>query len=151
VSPRGARKKPKAASPVLEAAQAEGKSKTCRRAPADSENVGRLTWRFSWIDHDGPWGWKSLPIEKIHEILDKLAGWEAKTWPEVLGEDPHNQHYTNVENLTSKAQQRLEVLHLDDLDQLFRFRFMKKERLWGVAVGNVFYLLWWDPDHDVYG
>ena len=101
------------------------------------------------MDHGGPWNWRTLPAEKLHEILDKLAGWEGKTWAQVIGEDSAHQHSVPLAELIKPARDRLRELSLDDLDDLFRFRLGAMERLWGVPLDNVFYLLWWDPDHEV--
>jgi hypothetical protein len=44
----------------------------------------------------------------------------------------------------------LEELRLDDFDELFRFRLGTMRRLWGIVDDEVFYPVWWDPDHKVY-
>jgi hypothetical protein len=101
------------------------------------------------MDHDGPWSWKTLPPEKLREILEKLAGWEKKTWGQVHGDAHDSQHSVDLARLIKPARDRLRELDLDDLDSLFRFRLSGEERLWGVPLDNVFYVLWWDPNHEV--
>lgn len=37
----------------------------------------------------------------------------------------------------------------DDLDQLFSLRLTVRKRVWGIKEGNIFWILWWDPEHEV--
>ena len=52
-------------------------------------------------------------------------------------------------HLCPAAQRRLLDLRLDEFDELFRFRLGNLERLWGVIHLDVFYPVWWDPEHKV--
>jgi hypothetical protein len=53
--------------------------------------------------------------------------------------------------LCPEAQNRLEALGLDDVDELFRFQLGNEPRLWGVIDDDgIFYPVWWDPRHQVY-
>jgi hypothetical protein len=142
-------KTPQAARNLRDEAAAEGLRKVCRRAPTGEDSAAHLTWRFSWIDHDGPWSLQDVPAENLRAILAKLGGWEMMTWGQIQGEDPKSQHSVEPYRLIKAARDRLGVLKLDDLDEVFRFRLTGKQRLWGVPLQNVFYLLWWDPDHKI--
>ena len=112
-------------------------------------NVEKVAWRTGWMDHGGPWDWSNVEKEKFVEILQKLGHWEQKTWAQIMAEDPTNQHDVEVPAMIKDAQDRLVEKNLDDYDSLFRFRFSGRERLWGVRAENIFYLLWWDPEHEV--
>ena len=101
------------------------------------------------MDEHEEWGWSKVSKEKLREILEKLGHWEKKTWAQVLTEDPDAQHDVEVPRLIKDAQDRLKKIHLEDYDSLFRFRFGGRERLWGIRQENIFYLLWWDPRHEV--
>lgn len=52
--------------------------------------------------------------------------------------------------MRGEATRRLQALRLDDFDELFRFRLGNLPRLWGILDGDIFYPVWWDPDHEVY-
>ena len=93
--------------------------------------------------------WGALSTEKTLEIISKLAFYEDKSWHQVRAQNPTNQHPVPVADLVKPARDRLEVLKLDDLDELVRFRLAGTERVWCVRFDNVMYLLWWDPNHEV--
>ena len=48
------------------------------------------------------------------------------------------------------AQRRLVELELDDLDRISRLRIGQRQRLYGVREGAHFYVLWWDPQHEIW-
>lgn len=54
-----------------------------------------------------------------------------------------------VTNLPARALRRLEERGLDDVEGLYEFTLSNRERVWGIRVENICYLLWWDPNHDV--
>ena len=120
-----------------------------RRAPEIGHNTDFIAWRTGWMDDGGTWGWSNVKKEKYREILQKLGHWEQKTWAQVLSEDPTSQHDVEVPKLTKDARDRLAAIKLEDYDTLFRFRLSGRERLWGIRQENIFYLLWWDPKHQV--
>ncbi len=60
-------------------------------------------------------------------------------------------HHESFESVCSGAQQRLSELKYDEtFADFFRFRLSGKKRLWGSVVDEVFYVLWWDADHQVH-
>ena len=124
-------------------------TKRPRRAPELTHNTEKVAWRFGWMDHDGIWSWNQVDAAKHLEIQQKLGHWEDKTWAQILSEDPSAQHTVEVSALIKEAQNRLVEKKLEDCDTLFRFRLTGTERLWGARMENIFYLLWWDPDHEV--
>jgi hypothetical protein len=68
---------------------------------------------------------------------------------EKTGGDQRHKAYP-VGIICHEAQKRLEEIGLDDLDEVFRFRLASKPRLYGFLVQHIFYVLWWDPEHNVY-
>ncbi len=54
-----------------------------------------------------------------------------------------------VGDLCSKAQKRLIDISKDDCDELFSLRIMVRQRIRGIKDGNILWLLWWDPEHEV--
>jgi hypothetical protein len=95
------------------------------------------------------YGWDTISSPKFAEVIKKLGSYESKTWAQVRAENPTGQHPVPLESLIPEAQKRLEVLRLDDLDELVRIRLSGTERVWCAQFGNVLYLLWWDPDHNI--
>ncbi len=68
-------------------------------------------------------------------------------WSDILN---RNNHEVYVSSISRAAQKRLAEIKLDDFDRLVSLRFSGKERLWGIKINNVFKLIWWDPNHEVY-
>jgi hypothetical protein len=93
-----------------------------------------------------PFGWHILDGNTLQEIREKLRGFESMTWGESVG--PNN-HPVATASLCKTAGDRLEEIHLDELEELFSLRLSGKERVWGVLEHNVLMLLWWDPNHQV--
>jgi hypothetical protein len=57
----------------------------------------------------------------------------------------------DIDTLCNDAKDRLARTGLDELtDQMFRFRLTSAKRLWGFVKEGCFYVVWWDPEHDVF-
>ena len=67
------------------------------------------------------------------------------TWADVKKRD----HPIERNKIITEAQQRLEELQRDDVDELWRLRFTGQQRLWGIRNQRVFRILWWDPEHKI--
>jgi len=106
-------------------------------------------WQIGRFDSEGPWGTANLDEQTLLEIVfKKLKSYESMTWGEIDSDRKKN-HSVEVGALTKNARDRLIVLKLDDLDELFRFRLGGTERVWGIRTEDVFRILWWDPNHEI--
>src|SRR5262245_19142893 len=94
-----------------------------------------------------PWGWSEVDPDTMHRIRNRLAGYESMEWRHILGQQNHSMPVTR---LCREAQNRLVALGLDDVDTLYSLRVVQRERIWGILVGSVLRVLWWDPYHEVY-
>ena len=105
-------------------------------------------------DYDGGWGWHLLTDSESRRILDFLLEVAALTWTEVRNQTAsghRRHHYHDVESLCDDARARIESKKLDDIsDRMFRFRLDGTNRLWGFEMWGIFYVVWWDPNHQVY-
>ncbi len=110
---------------------------------------------FSFLHADreytGAWSW---PDEADGEILRFLCQMSSFTWREITAERRPNgkvkHHEQPIETVCPEAQQRITDLGLDErFERLFRFELGSRKRLWGFATEGVFYVLWWDHDHQV--
>ena len=105
-------------------------------------------WQMGVIDLDGPWGWRDINhSEFFSTILPKIQNFESMSWYEILG---RNNHEVKVEQISKNAQKRLTDLKLDDFETLVSLRLAGPQRVWGIKIQNVFKILWWDPNHEVY-
>ena len=124
-------------------------------ALADPPGAKRPKWRLSLLDleHAGKWSW-AVDGEALQRILAFLAEMEKTTWADIVSRGAGNgrrmHHAQPIESLCPEARARLRQLNLDDRDEMFRFRLGGKLRLWGFLDGDIFYPVWWDPDHKVY-
>jgi len=126
--------------------------KSVRLGPTDPERANEQTpvWSIALFDGEGPWG-RSKIDDEAHlwaEIYPKLRAYESMTWNEIL-QNKKRDHAVAIDGLIKAARDRLALLRLDDLDELFRFRLGGTMRIWGIRDGRVFKLLWWDPDHEI--
>jgi hypothetical protein len=110
-----------------------------------SEN-GRVEFRSEQMDMLGPWGWSNFDVLKIQELLKRIFEFQKFTLQELR--NTHS-HLVDVAELDPKAQKRLKEIKKDDLDQLYSLRLSGRERMWAIKDGNLLWLLWWDPHHEV--
>lgn len=104
-------------------------------------------WSFSIVDVGGPWCFSCLPGKDLPGVLTRLGQLEGMTWTEI--EQGTGSHFVPCSRLVAEARRRLQNLHHDDLDELFSLRIRGKPRIWGIRIGPVLRVLWWDPDHQV--
>lgn len=89
-----------------------------------------------------------------HEVMEFLCTIGSSTWSDIKshasnGHKKH--HHQEMGSLCKEAQDRLAHLKHDTrFEDVFRFRLGSRKRLWGFLLGGVFYVLWWDAEHNVY-
>lgn len=114
------------------------------KSPMDENPV----WHVSILDENDPWGWRSINKSLFFDqILPKIKNFETMFWKDILGRQNHE---VPVPEISSVAQKRLIQLNLDDTESLVSLRLSGTQRIWGIRVGNVLRILWWDPNHKVY-
>ncbi len=69
------------------------------------------------------------------------------TWSEIMQRKTTD--FVPVDQFYPKAKQRLKKIKRYEIDELLHLGLSGKERIWGVKIGIVFQILWWDPDHTV--
>lgn len=104
-------------------------------------------WSFSSIDLGSTWCWTNLTPEHIEEVLTRLKNFETMTWADIKG--PKESHPVERYKLIKAAQDRLDEIGLDDLEELFSLRISGLHRVWGILDNHVLRIMWWDPNHEV--
>ena len=113
-----------------------------------SDDSGQVFWSFSLVDCYGPWGFHDICRNELHDlVMNGFKHKEGVNWAELKSNG--GCHNVAKYKLVKQAQQRLTEIKLDDLDELFSMRFTGKKRIWGIRDGNIFKILWWDPEHKV--
>lgn len=132
-----------------------------KKTPAYRENPEEYikknpVWAFSRCDMEHE-KWSITNYDFINEIFKKLVDYERMTWQEIQSAsggrregNGTNSHFVNVAELSKEAQDRLMELKLYDIDQLFSLRLAAKIRLYGILENGVFYILWYDKEHEIY-
>jgi len=115
-----------------------------------------ISFQYADRQYDGEWSWPTGDEAQV--VLDAMIEFSKSTWAELVTQQtgpPHKRrpkhHSEGLGALCKEAQERLSELHLDEVveEELFRFRLTGTGRLWGIKIGHVFYVLWWDRDHKV--
>ena len=122
---------------------------------SDSYKSNHVRWTAREIDNvtdagDGRrWDLNASETMELLKFLDELTG---KTWGECENEmaNGHKRHHDHaITDLTPVAQDRLRQLDENE-ERIFRFRLKGKCWLWGFRSGDLFRVLWYDPEHKVY-
>jgi len=103
-------------------------------------------FRAEQMDRGGPWRWDHFNPSQIQEVFQKIFESQKLTWQDFRN---NGSHLVDRKDLCSEAQKRLTQLQKEDLDQLFSLRLTGRRRIWGIKEGNILWLLWWDPNHEV--
>lgn len=109
-----------------------------------------MCWRFGHVDHGGPWGFGGVDPQTFLAILAKLKEFESMTVMELIQSRKAYQEYILPSKLLPEALRRLHDLGFGYMEKIGRFELSGKERLYGFMEGNIFHVLWWDPEHEVY-
>ncbi|WP_437187858.1 hypothetical protein SH668x_001269 [Planctomicrobium sp. SH668] len=124
------------------------------KSPANHEKPESHTkdapvWSLCRFDRESRWGESAFEgVDAWKHLFEKLKSYERMTWGQI-NSNQRRDHSVPTGNLIKEARERLQQLKLDDVDELFRFRFEGKHRLWGIVIGNVFQILWWDKNHEI--
>lgn len=103
------------------------------------------SWRFSTVDRGGLFAWPCNDKAEL-EIVQKLRDLDSMRWSEIEGKTHHS---IQKSSLSKEAQNRLDEIKQDDIDEVFSFHLGGKERIFCIRVGGVAKLLWHDPKHQV--
>ena len=131
-------------------------AKTPKWGSGESYYERAPVWAFSKSDfeHD-KWGLEANN-DQILRITKKLKDFEGMTWRQILSDTagrksaPKNSE-KSVTQIIKEAQDRFNVLNLfHEHDSIYSLTIDGATRLWGVRTENVFYIVWIDPNHEIY-
>jgi hypothetical protein len=119
-----------------------------------SGDDGSLRVRFNHVDVGGPWCLSRIESEHFVDLLGRLNSFETMTCAEVFFAPGRDEGKTyQVDDLPNpNAQNRLVDLEWDDQTEIARLQINGKRRLYGFLPdgGPDFYVLWWDPEHEIW-
>ncbi|MCP3798480.1 hypothetical protein NLX83_04325 [Allokutzneria sp. A3M-2-11 16] len=124
---------------------------TPRREFTPSEPQNKVVVLFSRIDLDGPWCLTKINQGAHRALLKRVKGFESMTVQEIFARGDGTGKDYALPDLPSKAAlERLRELEYDDRDQISRLRIDGPGRLYGFRERERFYVLWWDPEHEIW-
>jgi hypothetical protein len=124
--------------------------------PEQSSFYGRRpSWSFSRCHFDHPrWGLEKHS-GKLLAIIQFFSGLEGQRWGDVLtstagrGGNTRN-HMIPTDRFSNDIQEMIMDRKLHVFDNLYSLAMSNMERLYGVIIDGVFFLVWYDPKHEIY-
>lgn len=113
---------------------------------SDDENIP--DFRAGKMDTGGKWGWHNSNILTLDmkEFLEKIFEHQKLSWQALRNNGSHD---VELDQIIPEARKRLEEIEQDEIAQLYSLRLSGKKRMWGIKDNNVFWILWWDPNHEI--
>lgn len=112
-------------------------------------------WSFRRMDTGHP-RWAICACHTLYDsIITKLRDFEGMTWMEIMSASGGraagtNSHFEDVADLCKEARDRILDLHMEDVDRVFSLRLSSLGRLYGVIDEGVFFIIWYDQNHEIY-
>lgn len=109
---------------------------------------GLPEFRAGKMDMGGKWGWHQPNSHTIDmkEFLDKIFENQKLSWQEIRN---NKSHEVELDQIIPEARKRLEEIEQDEIATLYSLRLTGRMRIWGIKDNNIFWILWWDPHHEV--
>lgn len=107
-------------------------------------------WRFSDFHDDGPWSFNGVAPKQVVNLVTKLGDYEKMTIGELFKPGSEHGKAYPTETLPDRASAVLRDAGRDDETEVVRLRLGGKPRLYGILREHVFYVLWYDPEHQVW-
>jgi hypothetical protein len=107
-------------------------------------------WRLGSIRMIEPFGWNTISRDDMGQVIGHFKSLESMTWADILVKAKTHNHHCDVEKMCKDAKACLEGDWQGGADEVLTLRLSNKKRVWGILEGSIVYLLWWDPEHDVY-
>lgn len=140
--------KPHQKKPVIALAPPSGKRPRFNVNDPTIDAARRPCWRIQYVDKGGPFAWTKIEPGDLLTVLGALANYETMNWTDI--EARKSCHKMPTASVSKEARQRLDEIELDDVEDLYQLQVNNRFRVFGMRDRNIFYVLWWDPEHQVY-
>lgn len=103
--------------------------------------------------------WATLgACELITEIISKLESYETQIWTDLKNasgakgnKHGSNSHFIDATKLPNEFKKEyIRCNFMENYDRVFSLRLTNKKRLIGYVRQGTFYILWYDPDHQIF-
>jgi hypothetical protein len=111
-------------------------------------------WSFEKIDRDGAFCFRKDTVDAAL-VVEKLIDIGSLSWASigrVTHDDGQSKHHELAfHGISDAGKERIRVKRMEqDIDAIFSFALTNKVRLIGMREGRVFYVIWYDPEHQFY-
>ena len=112
-------------------------------------------WMFQRCDFDHPkWGMTPNAGE-LTKVFKYLSNLENRKWGDILTDKSGRRnntrnHHIELSDILSEAQKRAVAINVDEFDTLCSIAVGGRERVWGYISDGVFYIIWFDMQHEIY-
>lgn len=124
----------------------ESKKTPKTNVQVDSYYSWNPSWNFSLCDLEHE-KWSIIQSKFPSDILPKLISFERRKWSDIINDKKHN-HWIECSKFIKEAKERLIELNYN-YDSLFSLRLTGRLRLFGIIEYGVFYVIWYDIDHEI--
>lgn len=126
--------------------------KAPRLIPGTQRSVDdHVAWRFELICGEPCFGWDTLTADDHKCLNEWLAIFEGMTLGELFNNSGRpGKTYRNPHEIPNVEARGRFLDRYDDEDEIHRLRCDGEHRIYGFRRGNVFLVLWWDPNHEVW-
>ncbi len=135
--------------PIKLPPQRDDAPRRASKVPDQDASSARICWRFNLADTEGSW---AITPVSWPEVIGHLRQFESMTVHDLFaaGGDMGKDYSLERGFPQDEANRRWQALGLDDQDRVSRLRHGGLIRIYGLRVGNVFHVLWWDPEHEIW-
>lgn len=139
--------------PIIKA-QFTSKKKPITKIDPDAYNERKPVWSFLRLDY-GHEKWSLCQCNwSFRDLFMKLKDFEGMTWRQIKEQiggrnEETNNHFVQVSDICGEAKKRLNELSITE-EVLFSLRLSGKTRIFGILQAGIFYVIWWDPKHEIY-
>ena len=119
--------------------------------PGADTSDERPCWRFTHVDHDGPWGFGEVEPAVLRDILRHLGQFESMKLNEIFHSGGYPGKDYDVPGIpNAEALERIIDMKLTDQTKIWALRLGGRPRLYGFLWRNIFNVVWWVPEHDIH-
>ena len=94
----------------------------------------------------------------VEHVISKLQQFETMKWQEILDSSGgktegrgNNNHFIKATELPKEEQKKfIKLDYMNKFDEVFSLRLSGRERLIGVVDLNIFKILWFDANHELF-
>lgn len=130
-----------------------------KKTPKTSSNPDEFyskypVWQFQKCDVEHP-KWSITNCDDLHtKVIDKLVSFERMKWSDIItttsGRKSNTRnHFIEIRECCKDAQKRAGELKIFE-DSMLSIALGSKLRLFGIMNDNVFSIVWYDEDHEIY-